>query len=136
MKPFKSHVLSAAESSKKWSPQDDFALLMMWGNHPLEQIALRLGRTPWAVEAHVKARGWGLSKQIRAAKAQARAELALFKKQLLSEDPESLQEFCAVPDEDPVLPHTADREYHRKYYQDHNRAQQRAEHRARVRNNG
>lgn len=110
-----SHVTSVKKEANKWSPQDDFTLMILTGTHTYQEIALRLGRSKEAVQR--RASRMGLKPLEEAAQDAEIAEIAKKRaeKALLEASEEDLSEFLVECEEEPAKPLTGGRTYHREY---------------------
>lgn len=114
-----SHVKTAKKEADQWSFVEEATLRILVGTFTYEQIALRLGRTPSAVQ--LRASRLGLSPRAHAGKERiiAEAEAVEAQEARLRASEEDLAEFLVECDEKPAEPHVGGREYHREYWRKH-----------------
>lgn len=114
MKP--SHVVSLKQQAAKWSAGDDFVLMMLVGKVSYAQIALRLGRSATAVQRRASAKGYSARDGWRTDRKTREGQLQALREQMLAAGEDELSEYLVVPqEEEPLLPHSGSREYHREY---------------------
>ena len=123
MRPEKvSHVTSYAHEAKRWSPQEDFTLMLMVGSHSYAAIALRLGRSASAVQRRASLKGysarqeWSGDRETRTRLREARSE------EILLTPEEDLTAYVVECDEEPpVTTVPGSRTYHREYKREQRR---------------
>lgn len=128
-----SYVTSARTEASKWTATEDTILFLMVGSGATyAQIALRLGRSEGAVQRRASRNG--LSQRAEAsAQGKTRKNLSEARRTaLLAAEEASLAAYVPECDEDPVIPHTGGRTYHREYYAEHDRKTAKAQSRKRL----
>ena len=110
-----SYAKSLKSEASRWTPTDLFVLELLAGTHSYEEIALRLGRTPSAVQRQASRKGLRVRASASGDRAARAAQEHLADIARLRAEEESLAEFVPDCDEPPTNPRAGSREYHRNY---------------------
>lgn len=112
MKDF--HGLTFTRQANKWSPKDDFVLMMLVGKQSYKAISLALGRSEAAVNRRAARMGWSQREGWRTDRETRAKQIEALRKQFLESEEEDLSEYLEISDEEPLLPHIGSAGYHRE----------------------